>query len=60
MTDIDTRALDRELKRGTAELLILSLLDATVARYASGGLSGVTSGVGYPGMSAASIIARRP
>jgi transcriptional regulator len=28
MTDIDTRALDRELKRGTAELLILSLLDA--------------------------------
>src|SRR5262245_40452357 len=28
MTDIDTRALDRELKRGAAELLILSLLDA--------------------------------
>src|ERR1051325_9609045 len=28
MTDINTRALDRELKRGTAELLILSLLDA--------------------------------
>ena len=28
MSDIDTRALDRELKRGTAELLILSLLDA--------------------------------
>jgi PadR family transcriptional regulator PadR len=28
MTDIDTRALDRELKKGTAELLILSLLDA--------------------------------
>jgi PadR family transcriptional regulator, regulatory protein PadR len=28
MTDIDTRALDRELKRGSAELLILSLLDA--------------------------------
>src|SRR5262245_59327952 len=28
MTDINTRALDRELKRGPAELLILSLLDA--------------------------------
>jgi PadR family transcriptional regulator PadR len=28
MTDMDTRALDRELKRGSAELLILSVLDA--------------------------------
>ena len=28
MTDINTRALDRELKRGSAELLILYLLDA--------------------------------
>src|SRR5499426_3750985 len=28
MTDIDLRALDRELKKGSAELLILSLLDA--------------------------------
>jgi PadR family transcriptional regulator, regulatory protein PadR len=28
MTDINTRALDRELKRGSAELLILSVLDA--------------------------------
>lgn len=28
MTDINTQALDRELKRGSAELLILSLLDA--------------------------------
>jgi transcriptional regulator len=28
MADIDTRALDRELKRGSAELLILSLLEA--------------------------------
>jgi len=27
MSDINTRALDRELKRGSAELLILSLLD---------------------------------
>ena len=28
MTDIDARAFDRELKKGSAELLILSLLDA--------------------------------
>jgi PadR family transcriptional regulator PadR len=28
MSDINPRALDRELKRGSAELLILSLLDA--------------------------------
>jgi transcriptional regulator len=28
MTVINTRALDRELKKGSAELLILSLLDA--------------------------------
>jgi PadR family transcriptional regulator, regulatory protein PadR len=28
MSDMNTRALDRELKRGSAELLILSLLDA--------------------------------
>jgi transcriptional regulator len=28
MTDINARALDRELKRGSAELLILSVLDA--------------------------------
>lgn len=28
MTDIDARALDRELKKGSAELLILSLVDA--------------------------------
>src|SRR5262252_457744 len=28
MTDIDRRMLDRELKRGSAELLILSVLDA--------------------------------
>jgi len=28
MTDIDSRTLDRELKKGSAELLILSVLDA--------------------------------
>lgn len=38
---------------------ILALIDETVARHAHSDLRGVTSGVGYPGMSAASIIARR-
>ena len=38
---------------------ILALIDDTVARYRHASLSGVTSGVGYPGMSAASIIAQR-
>lgn len=38
---------------------ILSLIDATVERYRHAGLSGITSGVGYPGMSAASIIGER-
>ena len=28
MTDMDTRALDRELKKGAGELLLLSLLEA--------------------------------
>jgi transcriptional regulator len=28
MTDLDLRALDRELKKGSAEMLILSVLDA--------------------------------
>lgn len=32
MTDIDAKALDRELKKGSAELLILSLLE-TRARH---------------------------
>jgi hypothetical protein len=27
MTDVSTRTLDRELKKGSAELLILSLLE---------------------------------
>ena len=35
MTDIDTRALDRELKKGSAELLILSLLEAGPATATS-------------------------
>jgi hypothetical protein len=38
---------------------ILRLIEDTVAHYKQAGLSGVTSGVGYPGMSVASIIARR-
>ena len=54
---------DRFLARHPASdvpvLDILALIDATVARHRRTGLSGVTSGVGYPGMSAASIVARR-
>ncbi|HEV8517274.1 MAG TPA: ATP-grasp domain-containing protein [Burkholderiales bacterium] len=38
---------------------ILSLIEETVARHRHSDIRGVTSGVGYPGMSAASIIARR-
>jgi hypothetical protein len=37
---------------------ILDVIGAAVHRYRRAGLSGVTSGVGYPGMSVASIIAR--
>ena len=38
---------------------IRALIEATVARHRRSGVQGVTSGVGYPGMGAASIIARR-
>jgi hypothetical protein len=38
---------------------ILGLIEDTVERYKHAGLSGVTSGVGYPGMSIGSIIARK-
>ena len=38
---------------------ILSLIEDLVARYRDAGLSGVTSAVGYPGMSVASIVAER-
>jgi PadR family transcriptional regulator PadR len=45
MAGIDTRALDRELKRGSAELLILSLLDARPRHgYELGKLIHVRSG----------------
>ena len=51
--------LRRNADTNVPHLDILSLIDETVARYRHSGVSGVTSGVGYPGMSAASIIARR-
>lgn len=38
---------------------ILGLIERTIERYRNAGLSGVTSGVGYPGMSVSSIVARR-
>jgi PadR family transcriptional regulator PadR len=45
MTGINTRALDRELKRGSAELLILSLLEARARHgYELGKLINVRSG----------------
>ena len=54
---------DQFLGKGPAPAIphldILALIDETVAHHEHSGLTGVTSGVGYPGMSAASIIARR-
>lgn len=38
---------------------ILALTEALVSRYRDEGLSGVTSAVGYPGMSVAAIVAER-
>jgi hypothetical protein len=38
---------------------ILELIESTVNKYKNANLAGVTSGVGYPGMSASSIIARK-
>ena len=42
-----------------APLDILALIEQTIERYSGAELSGVTSGVGYPGMSISSIVARR-
>lgn len=51
--------LQKNPRTDLPHLDILALIDETVARHRHSGLSGVTSGVGYPGMSAASIIAQR-
>jgi len=40
-------------------LKIVDLIEKTVEKYGQAGLSGVTSAVGYPGMSAASVIAEK-
>jgi hypothetical protein len=40
-------------------LEILPLIEETIRRYGESGISGVTSGVGYPGMPVSSIIAER-
>jgi hypothetical protein len=54
---------DKQLTGGSSskpvELDILSLVEETISRYAAEGIEGVTSGVGYPGMPVASIIAER-
>ena len=57
--DYFDRFLGKHPETGIAPLDVIALIDETVARYAGAGLSGVTSGVGYPGMSAASVIAAR-
>lgn len=45
---------------GEAQSLeILPLIEETIRRYEHSGISGVTSGVGYPGMPVSSIIAER-
>ncbi|MDX6693850.1 MAG: hypothetical protein QOF02_1453 [Blastocatellia bacterium] len=44
---------------GAEKLDILALIEDLVHRYRDAGLSGVTSAVGYPGMSVASIVAER-
>lgn len=41
------------------ELDIVALIEKTAEKYRNAGLAGVTSAVGYPGMSAASILARK-
>lgn len=40
-------------------LKMVDLIENTIEKYRHSGLSGVTSAVGYPGMSAASVIAER-
>lgn len=42
-----------------ARLDILSLIEETISRYRNERIEGVTSGVGYPGMPVASIVAER-
>src|SRR5438105_10964590 len=41
------------------KLDILELIDSTIEKYKDSDLAGVTSAVGYPGMSATAIIAQR-
>lgn len=44
---------------GTQNLDVLALIEELINRYREAGLAGVTSPVGYPGMSVASIVAER-
>lgn len=48
-----------ELSAEMHPLDVLALIEELIGRYKDSGLSGVTSAVGYPGMSVASIIAGR-
>jgi hypothetical protein len=57
--DYFDRFLCKNPRTDLPHLDILSLIEETVARHRHSDIRGVTSGVGYPGMSAASIIAMR-
>jgi len=57
--DYFDRFLGRDPPRDIPRLDILALIEDTLARHRGSRLAGVTSGVGYPGMSGASIIAQR-
>jgi biotin carboxylase len=57
--DYFDRFLGKNPDPGIAPLDIVALIDEIVARHSRSGLSGVTSGVGYPGMSAASVIGEK-
>ncbi|HEX8459339.1 MAG TPA: ATP-grasp domain-containing protein [Pyrinomonadaceae bacterium] len=54
---------DRQLRGAPSstagDLNLLALVEAVIERYKDIGLAGVTSGVGYPGMPVASIVAER-
>ena len=56
--DYFDRFLCRHPPTDLRPLDMLALIDDTVDRYRDAGLSGITSGVGYPGMSVCSIIAQ--
>ncbi|HEX8131082.1 MAG TPA: ATP-grasp domain-containing protein [Pyrinomonadaceae bacterium] len=57
--DYFDRQLAGERQSATSQLDILALIETTIERYRHSDIAGVTSGVGYPGMPVASIVAER-